>query len=101
MRPVVWSEAASQDMLDILRYITAEDVVAAERVVNALEEADNRLGQIATGRPGRVTGTYEQSIAHIPYIISYKMRSIAGQEHIVILHVVHTSRNWPIEKWPE
>jgi len=97
MRPVVWSETASQDMLDVLRYIAAEDVAAAERVIDALEEAGNRLGMIATGRPGRITGTYEKSVAHIPYIISYEIRPIKGQEHIVI----HTSRNWPVEKWPE
>jgi len=101
MRPVVWSETASQDMLDILSYIAVDDVSAAERVVDAIEEAGNRLGMIATGRPGRVTGTYEKSVTHIPYIISYEIRLIKGQEHIVILRIIHTSRNWPAEKWPE
>jgi len=101
MRPVVWSETASRDMLDILLYIAADDIAAAERVVDIIEDAGNRLGMIATGRPGRVTSTYEKSVAHIPYIISYEIRSIKGQEHIIILHVIHTSRNWPAEKWPE
>ncbi len=55
---------------------------------------------MATGRPGRVTGTYEKPISRLPYIIAYELRPIGGRESVVILHVVHTSRDWPPEEWP-
>lgn len=101
MRPVVWSAEAHRDSLDILRYIADDNPFAAEKVVDAIEEAGNKLGEFATGRPGRVTGTYEKSLAPLPYIISYELRLIAGRECVVILRVIHTAREWPPEEWPD
>lgn len=95
MRPVFWSEATHRDNLEILRYIAVDNPDAAERVVNAIEDAGKKLGEFATGRSGRVTGTYEKSLARLPYIISYELRSIAGRESVVILRVIHTARDWP------
>ena len=57
MRPVVWSIEAQRDNLEILRYIAEDNPFAAERVVDAIEDAGNKLGEFATGRPGRVSGT--------------------------------------------
>ncbi|WP_313903308.1 type II toxin-antitoxin system RelE/ParE family toxin [Rhizobium laguerreae] len=71
---------------------------AAERVVDAIEDAGKKLGEFATGRPGRTTGTYEKSLTRLPYIISYELRSIAGRESVVILRVIHTARDWPAEE---
>ncbi|UFW66897.1 type II toxin-antitoxin system RelE/ParE family toxin [Rhizobium laguerreae] len=71
---------------------------AAERVVDAIEDAGTKLGEFATGRPGRITGTYEKSLTRLPYIISYELRSIAGRESVVILRVIHTARDWPAEE---
>ena len=53
MRPVVWSIEAQRDNLEILRYIAEDNPFAAERVVDAIEDAGNKLGEFATGRPGR------------------------------------------------
>ena len=100
MRPVVWSIEAQRDNLEILRYIAEDNPFAAERVVDAIEEAGNKLGEFATGRPGRVSGTYEKPVAPLPYIIAYTLRPIAGRESVVIVHVIHTSRDWPAEEWP-
>lgn len=55
---------------------------------------------MATARPGRVTGTYEKPISGLPYIIVYELRSISGRDSVVIVHVIHTSRDWPPEEWP-
>lgn len=66
MRPVVWSIEAQRDNLEILRYIAEDNPFAAERVVDAIEDAGNKLGEFATGRPGRVSGTYEKSSPVIP-----------------------------------
>ena len=54
MRRVVWSADAHRDYLDILAYIADDNPDAAERVVDAIEDAGNRLSEFATGRPGRV-----------------------------------------------
>lgn len=99
MRSVVWSEEARQDYFDILRFIAADNPFAAEKVVDAIEEAGERLGHFATGRPGRVTGTYEKLVVGLPYVIAYSIKS-AG-DVLFILRVIHTSRDWPAEAWPE
>lgn len=62
MRPVVWSIEAQRDNLEILRYIAEDNPFAAERVVDAIEDAGNKLGEMATGRPGRVSGSYEPKL---------------------------------------
>ncbi|MEI1250542.1 type II toxin-antitoxin system RelE/ParE family toxin [Rhizobium aouanii] len=98
MRPVLWSKEAHQDNLEILRYIAKDNPDAAERVVDAIEDSGKKLGDFATGRPGRITGTYEKSLTRLPYIISYELRSIAGRESVVILRVIHTARDWPAQE---
>ncbi|MGO8152664.1 type II toxin-antitoxin system RelE/ParE family toxin [Rhizobium leguminosarum] len=98
MRPVLWSKQAHQDNLETLRYIAKDNPDAAERVVDAIEDAGKKLGEFATGRPGRITGTYEKSLTRLPYIISYELRSIAGRESVVISRVIHTARDWPAEE---
>lgn len=55
---------------------------------------------MATGRLGRLTGSYEKSVARLPYIVAYKLQQIAGRESVVILHVIHAARDWPDEEWP-
>ena len=94
MRRVIWSADARRDYLDILRYIAADNPLAAERVADAIEQAGNGLGEFATGRPGRVTGSYEKSVPRLPYII-------AEREVIAVLRVIHTSRDWRAEEWPD
>ena len=100
MRPVVWSIEAQRDNLEILRHIAEDDPFAAERVVDAIEDAGNKLGEMATGRPGRVSGTYEKSLVRPPYIIAYELRNVAGRESVVIVRVIHTSLDWQPEEWP-
>ena len=100
MRPVVWSIEAHRDTLNILRFIADENPLAAERVVEAIEDSGNKLGEFATGRPGRVNGTYEKPLEHFPYIIAYQLRQITGRESVVILRVIHTSRDWHVDEWP-
>lgn len=98
MRRVVWADAAQDDYLRILRYITADDPDAAERVVRAIEKTGDSLADYATGRPGRVRGTYEKSITRLPYILAY---TISEDDTILtIVHVIHTSRDWPPGNWP-
>jgi plasmid stabilization system protein ParE len=100
MRPVIWSDDARRDYLDILRYIAEDNPDAAERVVDAIEQAGNELGDFATGRPGRVSGVYEKLVPRLPYILAYSLALQRGREVIAILRVIHTARDWPEEDWP-
>lgn len=101
-RRVVWADSARADYLAILRYIARENPDAAERVADRIEEAAAALSDFATGRAGRVTGTYEKVLPGLPYILAYEIISRPeGGETVAILHVIHGARDWPAEQWPQ
>lgn len=99
-RPVVWAAEATRDTLNILRHIAEDDPDVAERIVDLIEAAGYRLGEVSTGRPGRVAGTFEKSLAPLPWILCYAVDDIAGVQRILILRVIHTARNWSKGDWP-
>lgn len=66
-RTVVWSNAAKADFLDIIRFIAEAKPDAAERVADTIDRVVTNLGDMATGRPGRVAGTYEKVVPGLPY----------------------------------
>jgi plasmid stabilization system protein ParE len=101
-RPVFWSRDALEEVKKIGRFIAKDDATAARKVATALRTAGDKLGVRATGRKGRVSGTYEKSVPRIPYIIAYALQPLpAGGETVVILRVIHGARNWLDESWPE
>ena len=59
------------------------------------------LGHMATGRAGRVSGTYEKPVPRLPYVIVYSLVLDQGQETVFVLRVIHAARDWPPESWPE
>lgn len=65
-----------------------------------MRKTGDELVYMATGRPGRVSGTYEKSVSRLPYIIVYMIEQGQADETIVILRVIHTSRDWPDDSWP-
>lgn len=99
-RPVVWAAEAMRDTLDILRHIAEDDPDVAEQIVDLIEAAGYRLGEIPTGRPGRVPGTFEKSLAPLPWILCYVVEDGFDEQRILILRVIHTARNWPKGDWP-
>ena len=99
-RPVRWTHEALGDIKKQIAFIAKEDRAAALRVADRLRDTAAALGQRAIGRPGRVAGTYEKSVAGLPYIIAYSLAERAGQEAVVILRVIHTARDWPSDGWP-
>jgi toxin ParE1/3/4 len=102
VREVLWSEAALDDLDQALAYIGADNPAAARKVLDKIESAATGLGHRASGRPGRVAGTYEKTVTRLPYIIAYALQdSRSGRDGIVILRVIHTSRHWPAGKWPQ
>ncbi|MGJ8573260.1 MAG: type II toxin-antitoxin system RelE/ParE family toxin [Hoeflea sp.] len=100
-RPVTWSREALDDIKDQVAFVAQDNPAAARRVAECIGDVGKALGDMVTGRPGRVTGTYEKSLARLPYVIAYVVRPIAGGESVVIVRVIHTARDWPAESWPE
>jgi len=99
-RPVLWSKDALDDIIDQVAYIGLDNPDAAGRVVERVVAAGDSLGDMPTGRPGRVGGTYEKVVRRLPYIIAYAITRQVGGEAVSILRVIHTSRDWPDEAWP-
>jgi len=100
-RGVVWSSDALDDLDGTVRYIAAENPHAARSVAAEIREAGRRLGEMATGRPGGRTGTYEKVVTGLPYILVYTLHTYLDiGEAVVVLRVIHTSRDWPNAEWP-
>jgi toxin ParE1/3/4 len=54
------------DLKAQVAYIAAENPGAAQRVADRIGATCKALGEMATGRPGRVSGTYEKSVPRLP-----------------------------------
>jgi plasmid stabilization system protein ParE len=100
MRPVEWSRDALDDVKEQVAYITADNPSAARRVADRIRDTGVALGDRATGRPGRVAGTYEKLVVGLPYIVAYSIANKGDGEVISILRVIHMARDWPAKKWP-
>ncbi len=100
-RPVRWSTDALADFAEQIAYIAAENPSAARRVADAVDRTALALGDMPIGRPGRVTGTYEKSVTGLSYILAYVITQAGGAEEIAIVRVIHTSRDWTAEEWPQ
>jgi plasmid stabilization system protein ParE len=101
-RPVVWSQSALDDLEGIIGYIAARNPSAALRVIDRIEQAGEDLGNMDTGRHGRVAGTYEKVVTGLPYILAYATHTAPdGEETVVILRAIHGARDWPPNKWPK
>ena len=100
-RPVRWSTEALADLADQLSYIARDNPTAARRVADAIDRTALALGEMPTGRPGRVTGTYEKSVTRLPYILAYAISQAGGEEILAIVRVIHMSRDLPAAQWPE
>ncbi|API61294.1 type II toxin-antitoxin system RelE/ParE family toxin [Sphingobium scionense] len=99
MRHVQWSDDALDDLEWQAVAIAKDNPDAARRVARRIRATGDNLADFATGHPGRVSGTYEKSVAGLPYIIAYALSE--DESVVTILHVIHTSRNWPEEEWPQ
>lgn len=101
MRRVVWSIDASVDYREIITYVTRDEPLAAENIAARIRDVIQGLAAIPTGRPGRVSGTYEKVVLGMPYIVAYAFGDEPrGHETITVLRVIHGARNWPDERWP-
>ena len=99
MRHVQWSDGALDDLEKQVVHIARDNPAAARRVAKRIRETGDALGEFATGHMGRVGGTYEKSVNGLPYIVVYALNDDVMA--LTILHVIHTSRNWLPDDWPE
>ncbi len=100
-RSVEWTREALDDLKSQIAFIAAENPVAARSVADRLFETCANLGVLATGRPGRVRGTYEKPVPRLPYVVAYAVTLRESGECISILRIIHGARNWPDESWPD
>ncbi len=90
--PVVWRAKALADVGRIVRYIAADNPVAARKLGRELLLAGDSLVMFPhRGRPGRQAGTREL-IAMPPYILVYR---VAGGIMVTILRVWHAAQDRP------
>jgi len=89
---VEWLSLALADLNAEAEYIARESPEAAERLVDDIFAATDRLASFpAMGRPGRVIGTRELVVSNTPYIVPYRVRV-----HVVeVIRVLHGARKWP------
>lgn len=100
-RAILWSTVARDDYIRIIRHIANANPDAALRVADRLERSVAKLAEMATGRPGRVIGTYEKPVSGLPYIVAYEIiPRPQGGEAIAVLHTIHGARDWPAGSWP-
>jgi len=99
-RRVVWAIDAQQDIHAVARFLAERDPDYAARVVEEIHDAAASLATYDTGRPGRTPGTQEKSLLRRRLVMSYRMDSVAGEEVVFILHVIHTSRDWRSDRPP-
>jgi plasmid stabilization system protein ParE len=100
-RKVVWSRRALKDLARQIDYIAADNPNAAQRIAERIAKAADSLGELPTGRPGRVAGTYEKLAPGLPYFIAYALETTDERQAVTILRVIHTARDWPDGRWPD
>ena len=87
-----WSARAGRNLVEIRKYIAAEDPQAAAHVAERLSQAVELLaGQAQMGRPGRVPGTRELVITGTPYVVAYAVTA----DSIEVIAVLHGNQKWP------
>ncbi len=89
---IVWTIPARQDLRQIFEYITEDNINAASKL---LDEIDERVTLLLDnpdiGRTGRVENTNELVLTGTNYILPYRV----VKDQIQILALFHTSREWP------
>ena len=94
MRPVRWSTRAKTSISAIFDYFEyREEPDVAHRLAARIVAAGDALGQHSTGRPSPVPNTYLKSLPDIRYILIYRIEGRPDAERIMILDVVHASRD--------
>ena len=92
---IEWTEPAIQQLNQTYDYIalTNSETVAARIVEHVLFSVQRLATFPLSGRRGRVSETRELVITDTPFIVAYSIED----DHILILAVYHSARQWPEE----
>lgn len=96
MRQVDWTMLASRDLDELVAYIAEDSEQNANLVGDRIERAASHLGGAAIGHFGRVQNSYEFVVPKTSYILAYEK----AETKIIILRVIHGSREWQNSRWP-
>ncbi len=89
---IEWHPFAEQDLIEIIRYVAAENAGAANYLYTEIDSQITILKDYPyAGRIGRVNGTRELVIVRTSYIVAYRVLD----EIITILRILHGARKWP------
>jgi len=89
-----WRQAAGDDLLAIVDYISDNNPAAAQALKDEIESKVSRLpDHPKLYRAGRVAGTREM-IVHRNYLVIYA----EAKDVISILRVLHGAQQWPPER---
>ena len=88
--PLVWTDDATRDLLEIADYIGPRNFAAAQRLIAAIRHAAETLPDHPyLYRLGRIAGTRE-AVVHPNYILVYRVTGT-----IEILAVLHARQRYP------
>lgn len=88
-RQLEWSIRSQQNVLSIQEYISADDPIAATRVLDLIAHAGNSLAEFPMmGKPWLRAGTRKLVLTKFPYSIIYKLTATK----VIVLAVAHQSR---------
>ncbi len=91
---IKWYEDAIADLELLENYISQDNPLAAQSMVDKIVQAINLLSdQSEIGRLGRIASTRELIIPGTSYIAAYTVIN----QSILILRVLHSARQWPEE----
>jgi toxin ParE1/3/4 len=86
-----WRQAAREDLLAIVDYISDDNPAAAQALKDEIEAKVSRLlDHPKLYRSGRVPGTREM-VVHRKYVVIYNQ----DKTTISILRVLHGAQQWP------
>ncbi len=89
---LLWAGGAQRDLERIERHISRDNRIAAFKTISQIQRAVEILKRYPRiGRRGRVPGTRELVIAHLPYVVAYKCHS----ETIEVIPVLHGATRRP------
>ena len=90
---VRWTSQAELDRVDILAYLSDDNVRAAIAMDELFGSAAARLADFPLlGKPGQIAGTREL-IAHENYRLIYEV--VEADDTVWVLALIHTARRWP------
>jgi toxin ParE1/3/4 len=89
---VVWLPAAATLLDREYEYLAGKNPRAAKAVFARIVAIVQRLEAFPnSGRVGTIAGTRELVVPGLPYLMIYRVSA----DHVEILRVFHTARDWP------